>query len=174
MDITNPVIQLCLQGSRAEFEHRPEDARALYRQAWEAHRDDYEACIAAHYLARSHDKPEEVLRWNELALEHAQAVKDEKVAAFYPSLYLNLGSAHEKLGNQIEAQRYYQLAAGLGSSISRIEPPQPSANRFAREFIIFPLVDAAQTRAGVAQAVGFRGYASRERNAFPADRGNVG
>jgi len=114
MDSANPVIQLCIQGSRAEFEHRPEDARALYQSAWEARRDDYEACIAAHYLARFQESPAETLRWNELALEHAQAVKDEKVAAFYPSLYLNLGSAHEKLGNQEEAQRFYELAARLG------------------------------------------------------------
>jgi hypothetical protein len=114
MDLTNPIIQLCLQGSRAEFKHRPEDARALYQQAWETHRDDYEACIAAHYLARFQDTPEETLHWNELALEHARAVEDERVAAFYPSLYLNLGSAHEKLGNQIKAHRYYELAAKLG------------------------------------------------------------
>lgn len=114
MDITNPVIQLCLQGSRAEFEHRLEDARARYQQAWDLHRNDYEACIAAHYLARFQDSPEETLRWNELALKHAQMVNDERVAAFYSSLYLNIGSAHEKLGNQEEAQRYYELAARLG------------------------------------------------------------
>ena len=114
MDITNPIIQLCIQGSRAEFEHRLEDARALYQQAWDSHRDDYEACIAAHYLARFQDSPEDILRWNELALEHAQAVKDERVDEFYASLYLNLGNAHEKLGNQDEAQKYYDLAAKLG------------------------------------------------------------
>ena len=115
MDLANPIIQLCIEGSRAEFERRLEDACALYQSAWDAHRDDYEACIAAHYLARFQDSPEEVLRWNELALEHAQAVKDERVEEFYPSLYLNLGSAHEKLGNQEVAQRYYEQAARLGN-----------------------------------------------------------
>jgi len=114
MDITNPVIQLCIEGSCAEFEHRLEDARSLYQQAWDVHQDDYEACIAAHYLARFQDSPEETLRWNELALAHAQVVKDERVEVFYPSLYLNLGSAHEKLGDQDEAQRYYEMAARLG------------------------------------------------------------
>lgn len=114
MDTTNPVIQLCIQGARAEFEHRVEDALALYEQAWEARQDDYEACIAAHYLARFQDSPAESLRWNQLALQHANLVNDERVKDFYPSLYLNLGRSHEVLGNQTEAQRYYRLTAALG------------------------------------------------------------
>ena len=114
MDITNPVIQLCVDGTRAEFEHRLEDARVLYQQAWEARTDDYDACIAAHYVARFQDSTEESLRWNQIALEHADAVKDERVKDFYPSLYLNLGRSYELVGNQSEAQHYYDLAAALG------------------------------------------------------------
>lgn len=114
MDTDSPVIQLCIQGSRAEFEHRPDDARALYQQAWEARTDDYEACIAAHYVGRFQDSAEESLRWNQLALLHAEAAGDERVHEFYPSLYLNLGHSHELLGNQAEAQYYYDLAAELG------------------------------------------------------------
>ena len=114
MDLNNPIIQLCIAGTRAEFEHRLEDARALYRQAWEAHTDDYDACIAAHYVARFQDSMEESLRWNQIALEHANAVNDERVKDFYPSLYLSLGRSHELMGNQGEAQRYYALAAELG------------------------------------------------------------
>jgi hypothetical protein len=114
MDISNPVIQLCMAGTRAEFEHRLEDAKALYQQAWEAYTDDYEACVAAHYLARFQDSPEESLHWNQVALEHADAVGDEGVRDFYPSLYLNLGHSHEVLGNLTEAQKYYNLAAELG------------------------------------------------------------
>ncbi|MEP7135480.1 MAG: hypothetical protein ABI904_11165 [Chloroflexota bacterium] len=114
MDLSNPVIQLCMDGSRAEFEHRLEDARALYQQAWDARTDDYEACIAAHYVARFQDSVKESLRWNQIALEHANAVDDERVKDFYPSLYLNLGRSYELTGNQSEAQRYYELAAELG------------------------------------------------------------
>jgi hypothetical protein len=114
MDINNPVIQLCIEGTRAEFEHRPDDARQLYLQAWEAWTDDYEACIAAHYVARFQETPEETLRWNQLALDHANAVPDEKVKDFRPSLYLNLGHSYETLGDSVNAQRYYQLAADLG------------------------------------------------------------
>jgi len=114
MDTTNPVIQLCMDGTRAEFEHRLEEARVLYGQAWDAHTDDYDACIAAHYVARFQDSAEESLRWNQLALNHANAVNDEKVKDFYPSLYLSLGHSYELAGNQGEAQRYYDLAAELG------------------------------------------------------------
>lgn len=114
MDTTNPVIQLCIQGALAEFEHRIDDARVLYQQAWDLHADDYEACVAAHYMARFQDTPEETLRWNQIALERANAVSDERVTEYYPSLYLNLGRSLEVLGDQMEAQRYYELAAELG------------------------------------------------------------
>lgn len=114
MDTNNPVIQLCMQGTRAEFEHRLEDARKLYQQAWNLHTDDYEACIAAHYVARFQATPEESLRWNQIALKHADMVSDDRAKEFYPSLYLNLGRSHEILGNHVEMQKYYDLAAQLG------------------------------------------------------------
>lgn len=114
MDLSNPVFQLCMDGTRAEFAHRLDDARDLYQQAWDARVDDYDACIAAHYVARFQDSVEESLRWNQLALKHADAVKDDRVKDFYPSLYLNLGRSYELVGNQSEAQRYYDLAAALG------------------------------------------------------------
>jgi hypothetical protein len=90
METSNPVIQLCLAGARAEFAHQPELARSLYQQAWEARSDDYDACIAAHYVARFQENPAESLRWNQIALQHANAINDERVKDFYPSLYLNL------------------------------------------------------------------------------------
>lgn len=114
MDLDNPVIRLCIEGTQAEFEGRTEIACALYQQAWAAAANDYEVCIAAHYMARFQDSPEERLRWNRIALERADAVNDDSVRNFYPSLYLNLGCSHELLGNQTEAKKYYDLAAELG------------------------------------------------------------
>lgn len=113
MDTDSETLKLCLEGTRAEFEGRIEAARGLYRQAWQAARDDYEACVAAHYVAR-HQKPEDSLRWNLVALARAEAVTDDRVRDYYASLYVNLGSSYEILGNQPEAQRYYKLAAGRG------------------------------------------------------------
>jgi tetratricopeptide (TPR) repeat protein len=116
MDINNPVIKLCIEGSQAEFASKPNEAQTLFWQAWEAATDDYEACIAAHYVARYQKGPEETLRWHQEALRRANAVADDRVKAFYPSLYLNMGAAYEALGQQAEAQRYYNLAAELGVS----------------------------------------------------------
>ena len=114
MDTENPVINLCIKGTRAEFAGRPAEARTLYRQAWEAAQDDFEACIAAHYVARHQPRLEDALHWNQVALDRAIAVGDERVESLYPSLYVNLGRSHELLGQQTEARRYYNLAAELG------------------------------------------------------------
>jgi hypothetical protein len=114
MDLTNPVIILCMKGSRAEFEGRREDARNLYWQAWELAKDDYGACIAAHYVARFQQDPKEIFHWNQAALTHADKVQDDSAKEFYPSLYLNMGRSNELLGNHTEAKRFYDLAARLG------------------------------------------------------------
>jgi tetratricopeptide (TPR) repeat protein len=114
MDLDNPVIKLCMEGTHAEYDGRYEEAFTLYRQAWDASKDDFEACVAAHYVARSQENPKDILYWNLESLNRANAVKDERVKDFYPSLFLNLGRSYELIGNQPEAQRYYDLAAELG------------------------------------------------------------
>ena len=111
MDPNNEVVKLCVEGMGAEQEGRFADARALFERAWAAHGDDFEACIAAHYLARQQDSDQDKLAWNEEALRRADAVADERVSGFYPSLLLNLGHSHETLGALDEARRYYTLAA---------------------------------------------------------------
>ncbi len=110
----NPVVQRCIEGTRAEYAGQPEEAAALYRQAWEMASNDYEACVAAHYLARFQETPEETLHWNLEALRRAEAAGDAGVKEFYPSLYLSLGQAYESVGDMEEAQRYYDKAAALG------------------------------------------------------------
>lgn len=114
MDLDDPVIKLCAEGTRAEFEGRIDDARRFYGQAWEAAQDDYGACVAAHYVARHQEHIKDRLRWNLEALARAEAVGDDRVSIFYPSLYLNLGRCYELLGNPSQSQRYYALAAELG------------------------------------------------------------
>jgi tetratricopeptide (TPR) repeat protein len=114
MDANKPVVSLCVEGAQAELKGQIDRARQLYDQAWAAAQDDFEACIAAHYVARHQESPEEKLRWNQVALDKANAIADSRVQDFYPSLYLNMGHSFELLGNQEEAQRYYDLAAELG------------------------------------------------------------
>jgi tetratricopeptide (TPR) repeat protein len=104
-------VQLCAAGISAEMAGKLEEALALYQQGWDARANDYDACIVAHYMARVQQTPEEVLRWNQESLRHAEAVSDGRVETFYPSLYLNMGKAHEDVGNKDEAKRFYGLAA---------------------------------------------------------------
>lgn len=109
-----PVIQLCIAITQAEFRGQIDEARGLALQAWKAASDDYEACLAAHYLARFQDDPADALRWNSEALHRADAANDERALPFYPSLYVNMAYSHELLGNEKEAKHYYELAAALG------------------------------------------------------------
>jgi tetratricopeptide (TPR) repeat protein len=111
MDPNNPIVELCAEGMQAESEGKNEAALRLFTRAWEASRDDYEACIAAHYLARQQTTPQDVLHWNQEALQRAESLGDERIEAFYPSLYLNMGYSYEVLGDRDQAIRYYQLAA---------------------------------------------------------------
>ncbi|KIZ19357.1 hypothetical protein [Streptomyces natalensis] len=106
-----PVVRLCVAGMQAEADGRAEAAYEFFRQAWNAAGDDYEACIAAHYLARQQSSPEETLRWNQECLDRADRVADERVQAFYPSLYLNMGRAYQELGQSALAHQHFVRAA---------------------------------------------------------------
>src|SRR5262245_60474077 len=113
MDAEDAIVKLCAAGMAAEGEGRRADARVLFQRAWTESRDDYEACIAAHYLARHQPTPEAVFEWNERALHHAEAVDDERVRPFFPSLYLNYAHSLEQLGRTHEACTFYGLAAAV-------------------------------------------------------------
>jgi len=110
MDPDNPVVKLCVDGMQAEMQGRPAEARDAFLRAWAARADAFDACIAAHYVARHQETAEESYRWNAEALAQADAVGDERVRGFYPSLYLNLGHSCELLGDRAAAARYYELA----------------------------------------------------------------
>lgn len=112
MDLGNPVLMLCQDGMRAEAEGRPADAQTLFEQAWEKRTDDYEACVAAHYLARHQQDPALILRWNQAAIRHADAVGDDRIAAFYPSLHVSVAMAYEQLGDPVAARTAFERAAG--------------------------------------------------------------
>jgi tetratricopeptide (TPR) repeat protein len=116
-DANSPVVKLCAQGIAAEMAGRVEEAAELYQQSWVARANDYDACIAAHYVARVQSTPQEALRWNREALRYAEAANDARVEAFYPSLYLNLGKAHEDAGNKEEAKKFYRLAEGKSATL---------------------------------------------------------
>ena len=117
VDAANLVVKLCAEGMLAEGRGQPDEAHDLFMQAWMASTDDFEACIAAHYLARQQPSPQETLRWNRESLARADAVGDARVRGFYPSLYLNMGHSCEVLGDVDEARRYYDLAAASAGAL---------------------------------------------------------
>lgn len=110
-DPENIVVQLCVQGMQAETEGRDDRARDLFLQAWEAAEDDYDACIAAHYLARHQPTPQETLRWNQECLTRAERVGDDRVRGFYASLHGNMARAHRDLGQIEQAREHFEAAA---------------------------------------------------------------
>ena len=111
MDPDNPVVKLCAAGMVAEGEGRGADAKALFEQAWEGSRDDFEACIAAHYVARHQATPEAAFEWNERALRRAEAIGADRAHDFFPSLYLNYAHSLEQVGRTAEACEHYARAA---------------------------------------------------------------
>ncbi len=98
IDPENPVVQLCAEGMA--LEGTPAEARRRFEAAWAVRTDDYDAAIAAHFLARHQDTPVAALHWNNLAVQHAAAVADGRAAPFMASLYLNLAAAHSSLGER--------------------------------------------------------------------------
>ncbi|MER5391192.1 hypothetical protein [Saccharopolyspora sp. NPDC002686] len=111
MNPDNPVVQLCSQGMQAEAEGRADDAREHFQQAWDRAADDYEASIAAHYLARHQPNPEQALRWNRESLERAERVGDERVTGFFASLHLNLAKSYQDLDQPDRAHEHFASAA---------------------------------------------------------------
>lgn len=118
LDPDHPIVTLCIEGMRAEADGRFADASALFQRAWAEQDDALGACIAAHYVARHQDTPENTLYWNEQALAHAGLADDAAVREFFPSLYLNLGHSYEVLGHHDKARMFYDLAADRVADIT--------------------------------------------------------
>ena len=109
MDPDNPVVRRCAEGMALEGSD-PVAAARCFDEAWDAATTDYEACIAAHYVARHQGTPADTLRWNQIALDRARACADPEVGGFMASLHLNLGKALEDTGQLAPARLQYEQA----------------------------------------------------------------
>ncbi|RFS14825.1 hypothetical protein [Emticicia sp. C21] len=121
IDPSNKIVKLCAEGMSAEFEGKLEDSAALFRQAWESASDNFEAFIAAHYMARSKLSLEEKLKWNLESFHLANAIERDGMKKYFPSLCLNIGKSYEDLGQIEKATEYYQLGADY-SDILTVNP----------------------------------------------------
>src|SRR4051812_26375281 len=110
MDPNNPVVKLCVQGMEAEGKGNLSAAAELFDRAWEVSTNEFERCIAAHYVARHQPTANQALDWNQTAMDCAGRVPDDSVAEFMPSLCLNLGKSLEDLGKTPDARRLYRCA----------------------------------------------------------------
>src|ERR1700759_3333984 len=108
-DPENNIVKLCGEGMMAEGEGDAGKASILFQQAWDSATNDFEAFIAAHYLARHQNTPDATLKWNIESLKRAKQVDNEEIRQVYPSLYLNIGKSYEDLGRMKEAKINYQL-----------------------------------------------------------------
>ncbi|MEU2038441.1 hypothetical protein [Nocardia niwae] len=103
-------------------EGRPGDARDALLAVWAAlgpQGDPLHRCTLAHYLADLYDDAAEALTWDIRALDAADSLSDARarnydgslrVAAFYPSLHLNLADDYRRLGSFDAAQREIDAA----------------------------------------------------------------
>ena len=94
-------------------------AQELFVQAWNEASNDWEKCIAAHFVARHQQSPKDTLKWNAESLDRANKVRNNEVKGYYSSLYLNMGTSCEKLGKYAEAKNYYDLAFENISALPR-------------------------------------------------------
>jgi hypothetical protein len=108
-DPDNPVVALCAAGMAVEG--TPEEAKKLFEQAWGKRSNDFDAAIAAHYLARHQPTAADKLRWDALAVEHAERVHDDRAREMFPSLYLNLADSLMAAGRIDDARNAAQRAS---------------------------------------------------------------
>jgi hypothetical protein len=118
-DPENRIVKLCAAGMEAEMNADPQRAQSLFSSAWESASNDLEKFIAAHYAARHQPDAGESLRWNVLALHHAELAADANLSAYLPSLFLNVGKSFEDLDDAGRALEFYRKAdtasAALGN-----------------------------------------------------------
>ncbi len=109
-DPENPIIKLCAQGMQLEGEGKPEEAAAIFQQAWEQAANDFDKFTCAHYIARHQKTVTDKLKWDETALRLALAIKEDGIEGTYPSLYLNIAKCYEDLNDFPSAKENYQNA----------------------------------------------------------------
>jgi rifampin ADP-ribosylating transferase len=109
-DPENPIIKLCALGMQLEGEGKPDEATAVFHQAWEQSTNDFEKFTAAHYVARHQETIADKLKWDETALYLALSLDDEGIKGALPSLYLNIAKCYEDLNDLTKAKENYQNA----------------------------------------------------------------
>jgi hypothetical protein len=97
-------------------------ARARFAAIWDRlgpAGDPFHRCVLAHHAADVQADPAEELRWDLRAIAAADEITDERarrhhpaldVAAFFPSLHLNLADVYRRLGDRDRAAHHVERA----------------------------------------------------------------
>lgn len=109
-DPSNAIIRRCMMGMNLEENGQPEEAAALFRQAWVEAADDYERFIAAYHLSRLQKSMTDKLQWLQTSLRCAQNINDDDVKSAYPTLYAKIAECYEALGDADYAKEYEELS----------------------------------------------------------------
>lgn len=139
LDPTNRVVSLCAAGMAVDGD--PVAAAEYFEKAWDARYDDFEAAVAAHYVARHRPMPADRLAWHARAVLHAEAAHaagDYRVRALFPSLYLNLGDGLLAAGRFDQAR-----AAGMQAAAAVAALPEDGYRTFVAGGIARLLTEAA-------------------------------
>jgi Flp pilus assembly protein TadD len=118
----------------------PAGARLRFAEIWAdigPGGDPLHRCALAHYAADVQEDPAEELRWDRRALAAADEVGDDRaralhpsldVAAFYPSLHLNLADVLRRLGDAEQAGEH------LGRAMAALDAlPDDGYGRMIRD-----------------------------------------
>ncbi len=115
------------------------DARQEFAAIWatiEHNPRPLHECTLAHFMADAQDDLQGELAWDQRALAAALRCADAEaqehhdslaVAAFLPSLHLNLGDDYLRLGDRVACQRH--LEAGVAASSNLPDTPYASMIR---------------------------------------------
>ena len=89
---------------------RQDEAVKKFVQAWNEATENFEKFIVAHYIARHQKSVSERLTWLQTGLQFALKINDETVEAAFPSLYADIATCYEKLGDHENAKKNHELA----------------------------------------------------------------
>ena len=129
-------------------------ARAALEELWEEVGDDaFHRCVLAHFLADLQDDDHAELHWDELALQAAAAVTDERaqeydaslqVRGFLPSLYLSVADDHRRLGDAARAREFLDRARSVADVLG--DDPYGALVKGAMEKIAVALAEGSTER----------------------------
>ncbi|MGX6449286.1 hypothetical protein ACVU7I_14650 [Patulibacter sp. S7RM1-6] len=115
----DPIMRRAFEGQQLAAQGDRAGARRLYDALWAevgADGDPKHRIWVAHVAADAQDDPAAEVRWDERALAAADALAERGdpsgvgVRTFYPSLHLNLGDGHRRLGDPVRAREHLDAA----------------------------------------------------------------